>query len=147
MVEGISSTGMGRMQAMQPPNYRMTDEQKTTFSEIISQYNTDDMSDSDMKSLLEEIKSAGIKPGEDLKSLMETSGLEVTKNSEGMKGGAKAGGNQGPPPPPKEMPEELTSFIEKYQNDDATEEDITNLIEWLESKGIGLSGNIVNEGI
>lgn len=147
MIEGINTSAISSMSSQQRVNYKMTEEQKTSFAEIIASYDTANMSDEDMMSLRQELSAEGIKPGEDLKGLMETAGVKGTP----------------PPPPPggmgggmsamqsvseeEELPETLSDFIEKFKSGEVTEEDLNTLVECLQSENLAASGNIVNEKV
>jgi hypothetical protein len=106
-----------------------------------------------------QLQEEGIKPGSDLKELMDEAGIGPvggTSETEGVQGigGMMQGAPPPPPPPPPddetsssetEYPEELTDFLEKLNSGEATDEDVTTLIEWLESEGFTLTGNLINE--
>ncbi len=142
MIEGISSAQFGGGMNMPRFNYEMTDEDKETFADIIEKYDSANMTKEDTESLRSELKDAGIKPGEDLKNMMQEAGFDMP----------------GPPPgkgtPPQgagmmaqnsETSETLNNFIEKFKSGTADEEDLDSLLSWINQNNLSYNGNIIDE--
>lgn len=122
-------------------NYSLSDEQKNILKEILQQYNPDSMSAESMKSLREEVRAAGIKPGEDMKNIMEEAGFKVgppRDRKEGMRGAGDAGGKL-------DMPSFLSELVEQLQNGRLNQEEQDKMIDILESNGFDVRGLIVDD--
>jgi hypothetical protein len=125
------------MQQPERVNYKMTDEQKAQFSEIIANYDSENMTKEDMESLRSELETAGIKPGDDLKELMEGAGFKPPQKPQGGMPPREAGTNSG-------IPDYMQDFAEKFKSGTATEDDLNNLMSLIESQNLSYSGNLVN---
>lgn len=145
MINGIGSSVSSASQNMlvQRENYVMTDEQKEKVSSLLEKYDTSNMTETSTKSLMDEIKSLGVKPGEDLKEILDSVGINPPK------------GQKPPPPPPKQedtsitndLPSFLTDFINKFKSGSLTEEDTTNLIQQLKENDMSSTGNIYDKKV
>ena len=71
--------GMGQMQGPPPPppSEPLTDEQKTQVKDILSNYDAQNLTAADAKSILEQLRESDIKPGEDLKNAIEDAGFNA----------------------------------------------------------------------
>lgn len=151
-INSISSAGFsGQTPMSRPTNNTLTDSQKATAADIISKYSADSMTEESAAAMRNELTEAGIKPGEDLKGILESAGFEV-QGPEGAKQGGKAqGGGKPPPPPPSESAESsetsslIQSFLEKYDAGEATEDDVADLIELLRQNGLSTKGVVLDE--
>ena len=146
MIAGIdsstSSINQSLMMPKQQENYVMTDEEKEQVYSIISKYNTEEMSEEDTQSLLEEIQAPGVKPGDDLMGILEESGVEMPEPPQ--KGSM-------PPTPEDEskeittnedMPSYLNEFISKAQSGEISDEEVSTIINTLQQNGYTANGNI-----
>jgi hypothetical protein len=146
MINGIDSSAsrvqMGSQMQMKRPNYKMTDEDKEKVSSILSNYDSSKITDESMQSMMEEIEAAGIKPGDDLMSMMDEAGFKPKEPPTGKgQGGPQGASSKG------EMPEFLSDFVSKYQSGNVSDDDVASLVQQLQSKGMGSKGNIVDEGV
>ena len=113
-------SGMGMMP--QFSTEPMTDDQKTTLAEILEKYDAENITEDEKKSMMDEIKEAGITPSKESKEIIETAGFELGKPPEGK-------GPQGPPPEGmmqkmKEMNPEIADLFEQFKNGDIDEDQL-----------------------
>lgn len=143
MIQEVDSSGIQRAQMMPPPreNVQLTDAEKEKLQEIIDKYDPEEMTEESQKEMFEELKSAGIRPGKELKSTLENAGFEMPKPPQG-------------PPPPKmgsglgvstQKPEYLQNFENKFQAGEVTDSDIEQLLKNLKSSGESHVGVLLNE--
>lgn len=134
MLEGIQGMNAGATPTRE--NYKMTEQDKTKFSEIVANYDPKNMSESDKAALRDDLKAAGLRPGEDMKNMMEQAGFQV-----------------GPPQPPSagargeaaQTPEFLSDFVSKFRSGSATENDLDELLSNLKARGLTYVGNFVDD--
>ncbi len=141
MINGIDGS-LGSMQGIrQRENYKMSDEQKEQLTALLTNYNAEEMNPESMKSLMDEVKSLGIKPGDDMKNIMESAGFKRPEPPQGgmppRKGEKPEGG--------MEMPEFMSDFIQKYQSGSVSEDDYNSFLNELKSNGYGYNGNFIDE--
>lgn len=145
MINGLSSSSINANMMTgqrQRPNYVMTDEQKTQVSELITKYDSSNMNPDSMKSLMEEIKALGVKPGEDLKNIMDSAGFkppQAPKEGMGRPQKSRSGLN--------ELPDFLKDFIQKSREGSVTDDDVNTLVAELQNNGYGTSGSIIDEEV
>ncbi len=147
-IQGISGSAV----RSEMTRFSMNAEQKTSVQEIISNYDPEHFSKDEFMAMGREFRDAGIRPSEELKSMLEEHGFQVDpfvmeghgpKPPEGP-----AGLKQGPPPRNlleglqqlltisedirddelKTMVEEL---MEKQESDEVTAEDMDDLHSYL----------------
>lgn len=70
-------------------------DQKTGLTDLLSQYDTSDLSDEDAKSIVDGIKELGISSSRELASVLRDSGVDAR----GLAQQAGVGGKEGGPPP------------------------------------------------
>lgn len=139
MVSGIS--GISSTQYYQEVNSKLTDDQKSQLEEIISKYDPNNMTQEAAKSMMDEIKNAGITPSKDLRDIMDAAGFKPPEKP------------QGPPPDvnasetKQQLPQYLQDFIEKEQSGGVTQDDINSLIQSLQSSGQSTQGSIVDQKV
>lgn len=132
------------MPMYRPQNMSLTDEQKSQAVDIISKYDSANMTDELKSEMKAELSDAGIGAGKDLKGILEGEGFEVA--AAGKAGGpGGAGGPKGPPPPrpaeeEEEESDEISSFLEKYESGEVTSNDIDDLMNLLRSQGKSSTG-------
>jgi hypothetical protein len=139
-IDSISSVGSAGMMPPPPPMGRtqsLTDDQKSQLTEILSNYDAENMTDTDIQSMRDEISSAGIRPGEELKSILEDSGFEV-------------GPPQGGPPPMQganrsEPPQFVMNFVDKALSGAVTEDDVTSFLDMIQTGYQDSTGLIFDE--
>jgi ferritin-like protein len=139
MVTGVDSSTSQQVYFRERENYKMTDEQKEKVTELLKKYDSSNMTEESMKSLMEEIKSLGVKPGDDLKELMDEAGFKPQKPPEG---GMRPQGTE-----EEELPDFIEEFLEKYKAGTYTQEDLNNFITELKANGMDTSGSIIDSSI
>ncbi|MGH1439375.1 MAG: hypothetical protein ACRBBR_04610 [Cellvibrionaceae bacterium] len=85
----------------QPGNQPLSSDQKATIEEILSQYDSDNLSAEDASSIVEAFESAGIKPGEAFAKMLNEEGFSAQEI--GDLAGVGPQHKQGPPPPQSNM--------------------------------------------
>lgn len=97
------------MQALGQSNYVLTQNQQSLISETLSQFDVENLTESDALTIVEAFSQAGIKPSSALeKSLSE---LGVDAKYLGELANVSGQGNR-PPPPPKQSTEEISSMVD-----------------------------------
>jgi SOS-response transcriptional repressor LexA len=140
----INSINGNQMQFQPNFNFenKLTEDQKTTLTEIISKYDPENMSEETTKQMMDEIKEAGITPSKEFGEIMDKSGF---KRPEPPKGG--------PMPPKSEIPnftnknsvELYLSFMSKQETGSATKDDFESLIQQLTANGEDLQGIFIDK--
>lgn len=145
-----SISGLGAMSTMQMQmggmqrqrNVTLTDEQKSTIQDILSNYDADNLTTEDAQSIFEAMRDAGIPPGSGMKEAVEEAGfdLEPFKPS-------------GPPPPPpsqggmkKELNvdslQSLQTILNQFDLSDLSAEDEESLFTQIQQAGLMNPGNL-----
>lgn len=115
MISGINSTGeMSRPSRMEQ---NLTADQKTHISEVLGQFDPENLTESDAKSIVEAFSEAGITPGSGLASAMGDLGYDA--KSVGDLANIQDQGIRPPPPPPPppgnaQSSDELSSLVEYF---------------------------------
>lgn len=146
MVNSIQ--GVGNNPMMPPLNQvQMTEEQKSSLQDIMSNYEAENFTRADFESMGKEMRQAGIRPGNDVKSMLEENGFNIEQfipagpdnmQKSGAMGGK--GGMQGPPPmggpggmgKPGDMKEGLQQLLTISEEID--DSDLQSLVEDLMTK-------------
>lgn len=144
-INSFANVGMAGMAPPPPPpmgaGQTLTDEQKSQLQEILDQYDSENITDEEMKSMLDEIKEAGIAPGEDLKNALEEAGFEL-KPPQGGPPPMGINGAMGARPAP---PQFVTDFMDKAVSGEVTEDDVAAFLENIRSQNQDLTGLLINE--
>lgn len=147
-VSGISGSlpQVNTFQFQRPPmaNYKMTDEQKDQLQDILSNYDVENMTDEDKQSLMEEIRDAGIKPGDDLKTALEDAGVEMAPPPPPPDGGQPPMGGPGETGQTSQF---LQDFLDKYESGELTDEDIESFVQSIKSQGQMAQGVLFDQKI
>jgi len=134
MISSVNSSNM--MQPPPPPKSNpLTEDQKQMVSDIISKYDSSNISDTDFRSMMTEIHDAGITPSRDLRNMVEEAGFTMPegKGPEGVKGGSRP-----------EPPQFAKDLMEKISSGDTTEEEIQQLMQNLQLEQGETQGLLVN---
>lgn len=118
----ISSISSSSYMPPQPPAPResesLTSEQQATISEVLSQYDSENLTADDATAIVESFAEAGIQPSEALATEMTNAGFDMATIGD-LAGAGGPGGMGGPPPPPPPSgeangvsSEELSSMVE-----------------------------------
>lgn len=147
MIGGIDTRATSQTAMMQKPreNYKMSDEEKTQVKSLLEQYDTENLSEDDTKTLFDQIKSLGIKPGDDLKTLMEDAGVKPPKPPEGGGKPPKGGSSTETVSTKSNMPSYLSEFVSQAQSGSITDDDLNTILSTLQQNGYGTSGNIFDD--
>ena len=143
-IQGVSSMmGAGMMSKSQG----LTDDQKNTITEILSQYDPDNVTEEDAKAIFQAFKDAGINPTRGMKEVIEAAGFDAEDlRSKGMTD------NQMPPPPPPGQSsgvnlsalQSLQEILNQYDLTNLSEEDQTSLTQKLMENGFLQPGSMVD---
>lgn len=130
----------------------LSEEQKSSITDILSKYDPDNLSDEDVESIKEELKEAGVRPSPGLKSALEEAGFDAEAF---RPAGPPPGGAGGPPPGPppgeestgasEETLKTLASIFEDYDLENLDEDDLTEIQKKLQEAGISLPGSVINQ--
>ncbi len=145
----------------------LSEEQKTKLTEILSKYDSSNVSKEDAQSIAEELKGAGIGPGRATSDALKSAGFEMEKMrpegppTGGMKGkppaGAKPPGGKGPEgvgggkPPERadasssgsidaESLQTLKDILDQYDLNNLSDDEQESLFSQLQSAGLIESG-------
>ncbi len=98
---------------MQMPQQRteqsLTEEQQSILTETLSQYDAENLSESDALSIVETLSQAGIPPSAAVEKSMSDLGFDAKSIGDSAK--VSESGSR-PPPPPKQSTEEITSMVD-----------------------------------
>lgn len=146
MISGISST-MAAASAYKTDRTetKLTDEQKKTLTDILSKYDASSMTEETTKTMMDEIKSTGIKPSKEFGQLMEASGFKRPEKPQGPPPDGGKGGAEGLSSTDKSnLPSFMLDFISKQESGTVTQDDINTLISNLQSNSDNTKGSLVN---
>ena len=147
-----SIQGMGQMMGaggMMPRGKELTDDQKSTITDILSQYDPENVSEEDAKAIFQAFKDAGITPAKGMKEVIEAAGFDADDlRSKGVS-------DQGmmPPPPPQNSSansinlsalQSLQEILSQYDLTNLSESDQTSLISQLEDSGLVFPGSVID---
>jgi hypothetical protein len=161
MISSIGSYNTSQYMSLTSFNTEMTDEQKTTLQDILSKYDSSTITEDGMKSLMDEIKSAGITPSKDLKDTVEAAGFNMKPPAGGpppMGGGAPPSGMSGMSSTSSTsstdetdetdsssyLEELMNNLMEQLQSGKTTETEVTNVIKSLQEAGMLSQGMFVD---
>ena len=88
----------------------LTADQQTLISETLSEFDPENISESDALSIVETFSEAGIQPGAGLEQAMAELGYDAKAIGEIAQ--ASGEGNRPPPPPPQQSTEEISSLVD-----------------------------------
>jgi hypothetical protein len=77
MVDAIQGVGQMMGAGMTPRMTALTDDQKKTIADILSKYDSKNVSTDDAKSIFEAFREAGIKPAKGMKEAIEAAGFNA----------------------------------------------------------------------
>ena len=144
-IQGISSI-MGSSQQVKAAS--LTEDQKQTIQDILSQYDADNVTTEDAKAIFQAFSDAGITPARGMKEAIEAAGFDAEDlRAKGMPE------NMPPAPPPPssqsssldtEALQELEDILSQYDLSNLTDEDKKSLMQQLQQNGLIDPGSIVD---
>lgn len=95
---------------MPPPrsDQKLTEDQQTLIYETLSQFDAENINETDALSIIDAFTQAGIQPGAALEKAMSSFGFDAKTLGDL----ADVKGQGGMPPPPKQSTEEITSMVD-----------------------------------
>ncbi|MBK7105755.1 MAG: hypothetical protein IPH62_10765 [Ignavibacteriae bacterium] len=142
MISSVSNSNSAQFYPQMKVNNSLTDEQKSTLKEIISNYDSSNMTENNWKSMMEEIKSSEIGPGEDMKVIMEEAGFEKPK---GMK--PPDGFGNRPPVEDKETIDLIKEYMEKKESGEISQDEFDTFLQSLFSSKDTTNGLLIDKSI
>ncbi len=149
---GTSSHGSQMMKHQQSQN--LTEDQKSTISSVLSEYDADSLTEDDAISIISALKEAGIGPGKDLAEAISNEGFDAEAiGSLAAASQVNGMGGHPPPPPPSgggraglnmDVLAELQSILEQYDLENLSSEDESELLTALDESGLLMSGLLFN---
>jgi hypothetical protein len=141
-------TGMQGMNKMGLAQHTpLTDDQKNKIQEILSQYDPENITSEDARSIFEQFREAGIRPARGMKDAIEAAGFDAEKlRSLGM----PEDGMQGPPSGGKTQAitlsslKMLQSILSQYDLSNLSSEQEGDLLSKLNSAGFMQPGDMIN---
>jgi hypothetical protein len=144
-IQGVSSM-MGGM--MPQKTQGLTDDQKSTISSILSNYDAENVTTEDATAIFQAFKDAGITPTRGMKEVIEAAGFDAEDlRSKGLS-------DQGMPPPPPQSSssssinlsalQSLQEILSQYDLTNLSESDQTGLVSALESSGFLYPGSVLD---
>ena len=135
----------------------LTDDQKTKLQEIISQYDPNNMTADDMKSMMDEIKSAGITPSKGLKDTLDAAGFKPPEKPQGpppngqppenfvQSGSSSNSSSTSSTSSSSDISQYLLDFLKKQNSGQVSQSDINSLIQKLTNYEASGSGSIIDQ--
>lgn len=160
----ITSIGASAALQTRPQTQALTSDQGSKLTELLSKYDAKNVSETDAKTIANEVKEIGIQQGKALADAMKSQGFDAQSISNlaapEKAGGAKGGkggpeGSRPPPPPQSEGASAkgsvdstavslLADVVDSYGDTEITEETWADAMASLAEKGVDLTKSIVN---
>ncbi|MGE5365298.1 MAG: hypothetical protein ACM3SM_14295 [Bacteroidota bacterium] len=141
MISSISSSNSYLYQSSADTSNRLTDEQKKKLQEIIAQYDPETVTQEDMKNMMEEIDSAGIKPSKEFGEIMNEAGFKRPEKPEGAEGAGPLSETQ------DDLAQKLLELLKEKESGSINQEDLDDFIDNLRNSMESSQGNIVNQKV
>lgn len=119
----------------------LSSDQISSIDEILSNFDSDNLSTADAQSIAEQFSEAGIQPSEELASVLASSGFDAQEIGDAVRG---EGGGPPPPPPQSEVTDssEIVNFLdellENYE-EQLSDDDKDSILSAIEER-FGTSG-------
>jgi len=164
MVSSISSSSsmissLEQLSSSRTPVSTLTDDQKSTISDILSNYDADNISEDDAKEIWQAFQDAGIKPQAGMKEAIESAGFDadnIRTLATGETAPTGAAGGTPPPPPPDGGGfgssssisatdlSTLKDILSNYDLSNLSSDDQTNLLSQINAAGLSSLGNLID---
>ena len=133
MLESISgSTSVYGRQFSAPS---LSESQKSSVNKILAGFDTEALSDEDVKSINDAFRAEGIRPSADLRDAIEAAGFDAADLR--PTGGSRGAG--GPPPPPPSSDDEAVSalleILEDFESETLDEAALSQIQERFQEAG------------
>ncbi|MDR3627848.1 MAG: hypothetical protein P4L45_13485 [Ignavibacteriaceae bacterium] len=160
MVSSISSTSSSLYTSSTSSSSTLTDDLKKKLDDILSNYDSSNLTADSTKSLMDALKSSGVQPSKAVKDYLSSKGFDIKPP-------------QGPPPPDSlsglsstslsssssssstssssgsnstsSLPGYLQDFITKEEAGTVTQDDINSLISSLQNSGQNTTGVLIDQ--
>lgn len=152
-ISGIS--GSAYALGMNTKQSTLTSEQSEKLTSILSKYDSTSFSESDFSSVSNELKTAGIRPSDEVKKAFEDRGINVSQFSKGPERGEARGpmGGEKPSQGPlsssssnsEDVSDIFNSFLSKVKSNSVTSQDSSTLLTLLQSMGASTNGVYVDQ--
>jgi hypothetical protein len=124
---------------------RLKPDQREAVEQILYNYDPKKMTPEKSADMLDEIRSIGIRPNAELKNMLIRSGFEMPESN--GKNGDRNNINRSPIKSSAEIPARAMDFAEKLNTGQATNEDVSKMIELLQQYNRGAIGNFVDGSV
>jgi hypothetical protein len=146
-ISGTSSIqgtqGMEQMRGPRGGGKALTDAQKTQITDILSSYDSSNITQANAKEIFQKFNDAGIQPGRGMKETIEAAGFDAEKLRElgmpadfQMRGGPQ-GGRRQPPPISDAQKTTVTDILSKYDPTNLSTTDVSSILTAFREAGIG----------
>lgn len=127
----------------------MTDSEKEKAQEILSQYDADNISEDEQKSMMEQFKKSGLQPTDELKKMISDAGFEITAPPQLPTNDINPLSILTESSDADSSDSDLSSLLEKYNNGEISEEKLRTKLEEVTAQVLyGFSttspGNLIN---
>jgi|SRR3954451_8669530 len=129
-----------------PPSKPMTEEAKKQVTDILSQYDPENLSSDDMDAINKSFKEAGIRPNGELKSMLEDSSYnpkalgDRARQTQGADGAPPGGSQQAS----SDQIKQLGAVLEQYDLNNLSEDDQSNISKKLTELGFSATKSKVS---
>jgi uncharacterized protein YidB (DUF937 family) len=120
---------------------KLTDDQKKELTTILSKYDASSISQDGMKTMMDELKKAGIKPGKDVRDAMDAAGFKPPEKPKDQNDGSSSSTSK----TDNSTPQFVLDFLDKAQSGNVSQDDITSLVSSLQNSGKSTQGAIVDQ--
>jgi hypothetical protein len=150
MVTSVNSSSAVSYQQSVNNNQSLTDAQKEALQKIIAQYDPKTATQDQIKSMMDQIKQAGIPPSKDASSIMKQAGFKV--HGKHHKGGGQKSSTQQTTSTDStnstnsnsSITDLIQTLIQNQNTGNATNNDVNTLIQTLQNSGATTTGNVVD---
>jgi len=149
MIGPVSSFIANVGQSYQPQ--KLSSDQNKLIEELLSDYDSGSLSDSDIQAINDTFREQGIVPSGDLKTAIEAAGFDPAelKPPKDARGPGGAGGHHPPPPPPptESSEETINAFLEllsEYEGETLNANNLQDIQEKWTQAGYSTSGSFIS---
>jgi hypothetical protein len=150
-IQGYGSIQAASMGGMRPQGTSLTDDQKQTIADILSEYDPENITEEDAQEIFQKFKDAGITPARGMKEAIEAAGFDA----EDLRAKGMPEGQQPPPPPPPDKTrgsgsvnlnalQSLQSILSEYDLSSISEDEQSELLTRLNQAGLMQTGYTID---